>query len=436
MIYFTWDGKEESIKEAKEPTNKKLEPCVNESVNFDTTENLYIEGDNIDALKLLMNEYKNKVKMIYIDPPYNTGKNMLYNDKYGDKYCKHTNWLNMMYPRLILARDLLSDDGVIFISIDDNEVANLKKICDEIFGNENFINCLTIIRHAAGAPDSKFYGVMHDYALCYSKKINNIVFKCFELTEEQKMEFKNCDEIGYYKEIALQRGGGDSKREDRPNLYYPIYYNSLTNKLSLENDMSNHTFEITPKLSNGEDGRWRWGKEKFLQCCDTELFVKNINGLYKIYAKIRLNIGIDEQKTMRPGTLFYNNKYLSIYGSKIVKVLFNDKIFLYPKSHTLIIDFMRSFVNSQDLILDFFSGSATTAHAVMQLNAEDGGKRKFIMVQIPEKCDEKTEAYKAGYKNICEIGKERIRRAGKKIKEEFGDKAKDLDIGFRVFKIV
>ena len=438
---FTWPDKKKSILLANAPIAKTLRPCREESVDFDTTENLYIEGDNLDALKLLQETYLGKVKMIYIDPPYNTGNDFVYEDDFAqsaDEYLAnsgqydedgnrlvqntesngrfHTDWLNMMYPRLKLAKDLLRDDGVIFISIDDNEVENLKKICNEVFGEKNFISIINW-KGRGGRQDSKYYAVIHEYILCYAKKVNQFVAGKETIVGGN---YPKYDEIKkrYYKTQLARKWGSNSRRSDRPNLFYPILAPDGT--------------ELYPMLSPTEEGRWRWGKsrmEKELQQGNIEFSYNN--GQWVAYEKIYAPLE-GEEKTKK-----YNTWIDDIgNGTDAMKELFGSAVFDYPKSPKLLSRFIQmANVDDDEIILDFFSGSATTAHAVMQLNAEDGGNRKFIMVQLPEPCDENSEAYKAGYKTIAEIGKERIRRAGRKILEEHSEAAGKLDIGFRVLKV-
>lgn len=446
---FTWPDKRAANRLANTPTTMTMRPCREESVNFDHTQNLYIEGDNLDVLKALRETYLGKVKMIYIDPPYNTGNDFVYNDDFAqsrDEFEEtsglfdeegnqtidpmqrntesngrfHTDWLNMIYPRLKVARDLLSDDGVIFISIDDNEVENLRKVCDEIFGEDNCI-CQFVWKNkygAGGGTNSVAY--IHEYILAYSKrKIETIT--C-ELSDELKSAYNKTDE-----KFAL-RGGyttqplASTSKGERKNLMYEIHHNGEI---------------ITPPAG----GRWIWSKEKFDAAYqNNEIVINKTGDGYSVRFKQYLK---DENGNIRKGTqLSMITNIFNQEGSKQFSNLLNDKrIFDFPKPVNLILSLIKLNINGNDgkndVILDFFSGSATTAHAVMQLNAEDGGNRKFIMVQLPEKTDEKSEAYKAGYKNICEIGKERIRRAGQKIKEENKDKEgiEKLDTGFRVLKL-
>lgn len=437
---FTWVGKKASIVEANRPIRKTLRPCIEESRNWDSTENLYIEGDNLEVLKLLQESYLGKVKMIYIDPPYNTGNDFIYRDDFKQSATEydeesgvfdeeenrlfkntdsngrfHSDWCSMIYPRLLLARNLLSDDGVIFISIDDNEQDNLKKICDEVFGGENFIaQIVWKNKYGAGGGTNSIASV-HEYIVIYSKKqIQSIV--C-DLSDELISSYSQKDEKYNYRGGYVTQPLASTSKGMRSNLIYTIYHNG-------EN--------ITPP----KGGRWIWSKDKFDRAYkNNEIVINKTNNGYSVRFKQYLR---DENGDIRKGTqLSMITNVFNQEGSKEFAEIMNDKrIFDFPKPVSLLRQLLKLYINNlqnnDDIILDFFSGSATTAHAVMQLNAEDGGNRKFIMVQLPEPCDEKSEAYKAGYKNICEIGKERIRRAGDKIKAETGA---DIDYGFRVFKV-
>src|SRR5690554_1608694 len=460
---FTWVGKKQSIIEGNRPIRKTLRPCKEESKNWDTTENLYIEGDNLDVLKLMQNSYLNKVKMIYIDPPYNTGNDFIYRDNFkvskedyeeelglfdeeenrlfkntetNGRY--HSDWCSMMYPRLQLARNLLTDDGVIFISIDDNEVHNLRKICDEVFGEENFVAIINW-KGRGGRQDSKYYAAVHEYILSYAKSKDN-----FSAGEEIKSGdiYPKYDEERkrFYKTQLLRKWGSNSCREDRPNLFYPITAPDGTDVYPMQSNNSGK-YSGVEKL----EGRWRHGPSTMKKNIKEGLveFVKQPDGTWIPYEKIYAPLE-GEEKTKKYTTWIEETND----GTNVVKELFDSQVFDYPKTPSLLSKFLKmGNVEDDAIILDFFSGSATTAHAVMQLNAEDGGNRKFIMVQLPEETDPKSEAYKAGYKNICEIGKERIRRAGKKIEEELkakstkgdlfeGDKeVKMVDTGFRVLKV-
>lgn len=452
---FTWPDKRKAILAANAPINKTLRPCREEGVDFDNTENLYIEGDNLEVLKLLQETYLGKVKMIYIDPPYNTGNDFVYRDEFKQNASEykdnsgqydddgnqmvtntesngrfHTDWLNMMYPRLNLAKDLLSEDGVIAISIDENEVENLKRCCKEIYGESNYIATIISKMNPRGSQSSKDIAITHEYILVIAKskeyQVNGL-----ELTEEQEKEYKYQDAMGCYRLLGLRKRGADSRREDSPSMYFPIYYDPDNDNLST---IEKYSVIIYPKLSDGTDGRWRWSKSKVER--EKNLLVvravkRGTEYEYDVFSKDYLS----ENKRRKPMSIWDDKEINNEFATELLTDLFKEKkIFDYSKSLFLIKKLITVLSSADSLVLDFFSGSATTAHAVMQLNAEDGGKRKFIMVQLPEVCAENSEAYKAGYKNICEIGKERIRRAGQKIKEENPLTTQDLDIGFRVLK--
>lgn len=462
---FEWKGKAECLRLAQKRSTGTLRPCPEESVNWDTTKNLYIEGDNLEVLKLLQTAYYRKVKMIYIDPPYNTGNDFVYEDDFADPLARykevtqqttksnpetmgryHTNWLNMMYPRLRLAANLLRDDGVIFISIDDNEVTNLRKICDEVFGEENFVNQFAWINNITGRQISGKGAVKtYEHIVVYAKNISEIseFFVDVNLAKQSMPDtykgFKKEIRVDEYGEYAI----GDTlynhnrifNEETRPNLVFSIFYNPDTKEITTGNigERKDGYVELLPH-KNGDGFHkyhaWRWSKQKIQNESHDLIILPTSNGGYEIYTKTR-----DFNKTLLKDTITNISN-----GDKEIKELFDGrKYFNYPKSTDLLKIILNSTQYNDDIILDFFSGSATTAHAVMQLNAEDGGNRQFIMVQLPEVCDEKSEAYKAGYKNICEIGKERIRRAGKKILEENNqmtlEDKEQLDIGFKVFKL-
>ena len=475
---FTWPDKRNAIRLANAPTTDTLRPCREESVDFDNTQNLYIEGDNLEVLKLLRENYLGKVKMIYIDPPYNTGNDFVYNDDFaqttgdyihnsgqedeeGNRLVAntesngrfHTDWLNMIYPRLKVAKDLLSEDGVIFISIDENEMTNLRRICDDVFGSGNNLGVF-IINSTPNARDYGHIGKMHEYCLFYAK--NSLTTETNMLPEEDK-QFKYTDIKGGYNIHPLYNSNEAFHRGNRPNLYYPfyVYKNEKLGQgfYKIGFEKKENSIEVYPpkSLKNQVQFVWRWGKEKALKNMNDEIIGYEVQpNEFRIVQKMR-----HSEKIIR--SLLTDTKYSSRRGTAEVEELFTGKIFSFPKPISLLFDFVRIATNTDSIVLDFFSGSATTAHAIMQLNAEDGGSRKFIMVQLPEATDEKSEAYKAGYKNICEIGKERIRRAGKKILEEqkikidasretldfsgdsnLGSKVsglKPVDIGFRVLKL-
>lgn len=443
---MTWPDKSKAKVLANSRITATLRPDKEKSVDFDNTQNLYIEGDNLDVLKLLRETYLGKVKMIYIDPPYNTGNDFVYEDDFAmsaDDYAEisgqydeqgnrlfvnaesngrfHTDWLNMIYPRLKIARDLLSDDGVIFISLDDNEIYNCKKICDEVFGANNFL-CNFVRKNKAGSGhDSGKLAIEFDYIMCYAKNIStdNINQEPVdtETDAKYKLEDDYVSERGRYYLRDLDYKGAYSEKMD-----YPITTPDGTIIYSGD--------------GFGKPNTWRWSKEKFDWGVKNDYIVfKKTQGKWKVYIKQYQFVDNSGNKYTR--TIPYRAliEFLNGQGTTDFNEVMETNAFSYPKSVGLLIHLMKIASEPNSIILDFFSGSATTAHAVMQLNTEDGGNRKFIMVQLPEKCDEKSEAYKAGYKTICDIGEERIRRAGKKIKEENGMLAQNLDTGFRVLKL-
>lgn len=474
---FTWPDKSKAILLANSPINATLRPCREDSVDFDNTQNLYIEGDNLDVLKCLKETYLHKVKMIYIDPPYNTGNDFVYEDDFAqssEEYLAnsgqfdeqgnrmftnaesngrfHTDWLNMIYPRLKVARDLLTDDGVIFISIDDNEIENLRKVCDEVFGEQNFVADLVWTnKEGGGSSDSRLFRIKHEHIVCYSKKINLISILGDPISNAER--YKGSDE--YIKERGpyyLQKLGMGSIQYSE-SLDYPISAPDGTTIMPSDNN-------------SGKKACWRWSQKKFLTNKEKGFTVikKDNAGIWTVYTKQYMNCDNDGnpiKRTQRPMGVI--DKFSSTQAAKYLE---SERLgyFNYSKPKELIKYLLEKLELQDSLILDFFSGSASTAHAVMQLNAEDGGKRKFIMVQLPELTyTAKTEKYKdgeeekeryiideatghpaiakdsdarkAGYYTICEIGKERIRRAGKKIKEESPLTTQNLDTGFRVLKL-
>lgn len=434
---MTWPDKKKSVLLANSAISATLRPCKEESVDFDTTQNLYIEGDNLDVLKLLRETYLGKVKMIYIDPPYNTGNDFVYEDDFSqsaeeyagrsgqyDEQGKrlfqntesngrfHTDWLNMIYPRLKVARDLLSDDGVIFISIDDNEQANLKKICDEVFGESNFVN--PFIWLLPRGINAGIISRAHEYVLCYAKNFNNLDY--FKSIDENSISIERCnkkvDERHPLSEIQFPAGiryeGPDKIITEKIEGSEEVY---IKGKLVFKDGHLAYPVTLVAGWTmKNMILAWLEGKKVYdLKGQKIEEFFFKENG--KLYSKKRVNTAsVKSVLSNMPDTQKARKELEQLFGTQ--------DLFSYPKTIWLPLTFQKFVTEKDSIILDFFSGSATTAHAVMQLNAEDGGNRKFIMVQLPEKCDEKSEAYKAGYKTICEIGKERIRRAGKKIKEE------------------
>ena len=461
---FTWPDKKKSVLLANVPITKTLRPCREESVGKDGTpggfdsENLYIEGDNLEVLKLLQETYLGKIKMIYIDPPYNTGNDFVYEDDFAqstEEYLAnsgqfdddgnrlvpntesngrfHTDWLNMIYPRLKIAKDLLTDDGVIFISIDDNEVFNLKKVCDEIFGSSNFVVQFAVQLNPRGRNLDLFVAKTHESVLVYAKNYLQPT-TMFGVEKDGKMvdEYNKQDEVGKYRAIGLRNRNQSFNPQTRPNLYFPLYVDPETHRVSTVKD-STYIDEVWPDAPDGTKTCWTWMRTKIEK--ENNLIIAERSGdKWRIFRKDYLISPDGNVATTLVKSLWTDNTINNDYGKKSIKELFGGNIMSFPKSPELIKKLIMIGMQKDAIIMDFFSGSATTAHAVMQQNAEDGGSRKFIMVQIPEETAEKSEAYKAGYKNICEIGKERIRRAGKKIKEDSPLTTQNLDVGFRVLK--
>jgi len=461
---FKWKGKSDCLRLAQKRSTATLRPVPGDSVNWDTTQNLYIEGDNLEVLKLLQKSYFRKVKMIYIDPPYNTGNDFVYEDDFADPLARykevtaqttksnpetmgryHTNWLNMMYPRLRLAANLLRDDGVIFISIDDGEQANMRKLCDEVFGEENFMAQIIWQKVYSPRMDVQGFSTSHDYILCYVKSsVESIRQEAFSQNSAQ-FNFVDPANGRRYRRRSIRKEGSASLRSDRPNSWFPLVAPDGT--------------EVYPFKPDGTEGRWRWDINTYRKNEQQGIveWVKTENG-WQAYAKQYL----DTEASKPPETLWLHQEVGHNHSAaESLKKLLSGKVFDSPKPIELITKMLKlaTYTDTGDIVLDFFSGSATTAHAVMQLNAEDGGSRRFIMVQLPEICNEKSEAARNGYPNICEIGKERIRRAGQKLMQqvtsgqgnengegfgcgmpstenEWEYAAKNiLDIGFKVFRL-
>lgn len=451
---FSWPGKSKAIRISQTPSTGTLRPFKEESKDWDTTQNLYIEGDNLEVLKLLQKAYYGKVKMIYIDPPYNTGSDFVYKDDFKDNienYLEitgqkdldgnkittnteangryHSNWLNMMYPRLRLARNLLKDDGVIFISIDDNEVDNLKRMLDEIYGEENFLGRIMPVVNPGGR-DYKQIALTHEYLLVYCK---SDLTELQEITKE--IEFKMYDSMGGYEVRDLRNRNPKFHSGNRPNLFYPFYVNPDIKDeygccgVSLEKG-NGYNIEIKPYNSIGKESVWRWGRIKANQ----NIVLGDIDKS-QIVAKPKNDGGwtISEKNrrsTTKVKSIWSETEMRTEEGTRLIRKIFGFTPFDHPKP----VGFIKRLIEmagESDIILDFFSGSGSTAQAIMESNLKDGMNRKFIMIQLPEEVDEKTEAYKNGYRNICEIGKDRIRKVGEKLIEE----NKDLDIGFKVFKL-
>lgn len=468
---FTWNGKKETIQFAQQSSKGTLRPIKEKSKNWDTTGNLYIEGDNLEVLKLMQKSYNNKVKMIYIDPPYNTGNDFIYKDNFKDNvnsYLEltgqkdeqgrtyttntesngryHTDWLNMVYPRLKLARNLLAYDGVIFISIDDNEVFNLKKVCDEIFGSNNYVAQLAVQLNPRGRNLDVFVAKTHESVLIYAKDYSQ-PSTIIGVEKEGRMvdEYNKEDETGKYRAIGLRNRNQAFNPQTRSNLYYPLYVNPITKKVSTAQN-SDFCDEVWPDAPDGTKTCWTWMKKKV--DAENDLIIAERSGNeWRIYRKDYLHKEDGIAKTLVK-SLWTDNTINNDYGKKAIKELFDNNVMSFPKAPELIKKMLQIGTRHNSIVMDFFSGSSTTAQATMQLNAEDGGNRKFIMVQLPEILDEKSEAYQDGYRTICDIGEERIRRAGEKVKNDLIEKNNkegllsenqvspdDLDIGLKVFSL-
>ena len=450
---FTWPNKRAAVRLANTPTTMTLRPCREESVDFDNTQNLYIEGDNLDVLKVLRETYLGKVKMIYIDPPYNTGNDFVYNDDFAqgkDDFEQssglfddegnqtidpmqrntesngrfHTDWLNMIYPRLKVARDLLTEDGVIFISIDDNEITNIRKVCDEIFGSQNFIDTLHWKKKKQPSFLARHTAKLMEYIVVYAKskwELEKLSIETLSDATKKVINISNPECLRHFKSgvrVKLGENGIIKKGRYRIKTMDVEYLSDI----EFVNGYSTTAADVIARFSVSQNNIDKYIDEDLL-------FITANYGL-------RRDVSEEEKSNRKSIT----DLLLSEYGDnqdsdKEFLELFDSKYFDYTKPIALVYNLIKSNYTQEQIILDFFSGSATTAHAVMKLNAEDVGNRKFIMIQLPEKTDEKSEAYKAGYKNICEIGKERIRRAGKKVKKDAGLSVQNLDTGFRVLKL-
>ena len=463
---FTWVGKRAAQREAAAPCRKTLRPCPEESVDWDTTQNLYIEGDNLEVLKLLQNSYMGKVKMIYIDPPYNTGKNLIYKNDFSvsekdyfkksgvfDEYNNrlvvntqangrfHSDWCSMIYARLLVCRSLLKRNGIICLTIDDSEIENVTAIMNEVFGEANHLATIVVKNNPSGRSTTKGASISHEYALFYGADENTSLGR-LPRNDAQIARYKEKDDLGVFEWVNFRKHGG--YKEDAPSMYYPIYVKKDCSSFRIPkiewNDSEKeytvleqpNTDEIVslPIDEQGRPRRWKWGLDRALLNESEMMAKKDRNGEPAVYIKARMN-----DEGMLPLTVWDDKQYSSTeYGANLLKKMFNASYFDYPKSLYAVIDSLRiGNLDKDSIVLDFFSGSATTAHATMQLNLEDSGNRQFILVQLPEKTEEDSQTYKDGYHTICDIAKERIRRAGKKIKEEHPE-AKALDIGFRVLK--
>lgn len=456
---LSWPGKREALLAANAPIAKTLRPCREESLNFDATGNLFIEGDNLDALKLLQETYLGKIKMIYIDPPYNTGSDFIYEDDFsatpgeyllrsnqkdqqGNRLVAnatsngrfHSDWLTMMYSRIRLASQLLSDDGVLFISIDDNEAHNLVTICSEVFGFENFVAQLAVQLNPRGRHLDRFVAKTHETILIFAKDgLNASSMHGLEKDGRMVEEYERSDDKGRFRLLGLRNRNQAFNPITRPNLYYPLYIEPATGRVQLvrQNDKQ---IEVWPDAPNGVQTCWTWGKDKVARD-GALLTAERTSDEWRVYRRDYL-IGEDgEIATTLVKSLWTDKEITNDYGRKAIKELFGAAIMDFPKSPELMAKLVRIGSHPDSLILDFFSGSASTAEAVMSVNAEDGGRRRFIMIQLPAELDKQSAASKAGLFTIADIGKERTRRAGNRILEEESNEHWNRDVGFRVLKV-
>jgi adenine-specific DNA-methyltransferase len=452
---MTWPGKADCFKTIQAPSLGTLLPAKNESVSWDTTENLIIEGDNLEVLKLLQKSYLGKVKAIYIDPPYNTGNDFIYPDDYAESlktYLQytgqaddagrrfstntdtdgrfHSKWLNMMYPRLYLARNLLRDDGAIFISIDDNEVRNLQGLCDEIFGEENRVAGVTVVSNPRGRQSDTHVATVHDFVLVYARNWATCDLRGLPLTEEQLAEFREVDADGRaFRLLGLRQRGAASRRSDRPDMYFPIYVDPTTRAISL--DALDGSVPVYPRKSSGEDGRWMWGKARVARDLDA-LVARHIatRNEFDIFVRDYAERGGAERQR-KAKTVWDDRAFNTQNGTQELKALLGTETVTYPKPTGLLrtVAQIGTRPSGGDIVLDFFAGSGTTAHAVLDLNKQEGGTRKFILVQLPEPTD------REDFPTIAEITKERVRRVIAKLNAEDPDGSAKQDRGFRVFKL-
>ncbi len=456
--HLDWPGKREALLAANAPIAKTLRPCREESVDFDTTKNVFIEGDNLDALKLLQETYLGKVKMIYIDPPYNTGNDFIYNDDFADDtdaYLNksnqkdqvgnrlvanteangrfHSDWLTMLYSRLKLARNLLSDDGVIFASLDDNEIANYRKMGDEVFGEQHFLFQITMLCNPKGRAMDKYVANCHEYLIAYSKaELPKGALNIPKTEQEVTENYRLRDARGLYRELELRNTHREFGKHNRANLWYPFFV-AKDGKVFLEADVNRA--EVYPLWDDGFEGCWTWGKDKASKQL-SEIVARQQKGEWKIYRK-NYAFGEDGEATKQVKSIWSDSCFHTEKGQAAFNELFDvrGKIFQAPKSVETLKQALLMASSRDSIVLDFFAGSGTTAHATMALNALDGGMRRHIVVQVADPCDPDSDAFKAGYRTIAEICKERIRRAGKKIENENATTAPQLDVGFRVLKI-
>lgn len=468
MYQFTWPGKQEARREAARPITDTLRPCPEESVDWATTQNLYIEGDNLTVLKLLQKSYMGKIKMIYIDPPYNTGKNLIYRNDFSISEREflinsgaidelnnrlftntpsngrfHSDWCSMIFSRLLVCRSLLTQDGIICLTIDDSEIETVTAIMNEVFGESNHLATIVVKNNPSGRSTTKGASISHEYALFYGANEETTLGR-LPRNDEQIARYKEKDEIGAFEWVNFRKHGG--YKEDAPSMFYPIYVKNDCSgyripKLTWNEDLKEYTILENPSSDeivtlpideNGRARRWKWGLDRALVSSSEMMAKRDRNGIPTVYIKARMN-----DEGMLPLTVWDEKQYSSTeYGANLLKKLFSAQYFDYPKSLYAVIDSLKiGNVGPDSTVLDFFSGSATTAHAVMQLNSEDQGNRKYICVQLPEETQKDSEARKAGYNTIPDIAKERIRRAAKSIENNLGVLAQNIDMGFRVFKL-
>lgn len=453
-----WPGKRAAAFAANAPIAKTLRPVREESVEFDNTKNLFIEGDNLDALKLIQESYLGSVQLIYIDPPYNTGNDLVYNDDFAettDQYLRrsgqvdeigtrlvansesngrfHSDWLSMMYPRLKLARSLLSSDGVVAISIDANELSNIVRIGSEVFGAGNCLGVISVVNNLKGRSDDAFFATANEFLVVFARDIRVAAVNGFPPDAAYLEEFKLKDSVSRYKEVGLRKTGKNSRRVDRPNLFYPIFYRPEDGMFSLDAGIDD--VEIFPLDSDGAEGTWRWGRETFDANRGTELTARVVNGRWNVYVKMRdLVDGVP--RTVRPKTVWIDPKYDTGGGKRGIQALFDGKaVFDNPKPVPFLIDVLRVLTGSESLVMDFFAGSGTLAQAVMELNSADGGRRQFIMVQLDEVPAEGSEAANAGFVSLADVSRERLRRAGRSTISKAGLTSMKPDVGFRALRV-
>lgn len=464
---FTWAGKKDAIRLLQIPSRASLLPLKDESIDFNRTRNIFIEGDSLEVLKLLWKPYFGKIKMIYIDPPYNTGNDLIYNDNYTDPLASyllytgqkdvegnllvsnpdtsgrfHSAWLSFLYPRLFFARQLLRNDGVIFVSIDDNEVHNLRLLMNEVFGEENFITQITVQSNPRGRQAERFVATVHEYLLIYSKDVDHCKLSGSSLTDEQIKEFKYQDKDGRkYRLLGLRQRGSASRREDRPHMYYPLYVDPESGEVSTDKD-SRFTVEVLPKKSTGADGRWMWAKEKVQKEINKiKAHLISRRDEWDIFVKDYLDSEEGKERTRKLKTIWSDKALNYQIGTQEVKALLGEGIYEFPKPTALLCEIVTMTGDKNAICLDFFAGSCTTAQAVLEMNRRDGGNREFIMVQLPEPTPEDSIDRKAGYDTIAEIGKERIRRVIAKLNKEsegkmdLGSRDTPENLGFKVFKL-